>query len=145
MLYGLLAVVLMAMDHRGHYVPRVRSAAEYAVEPLYHVVEWPIRAVRNLYGQFQSNRTLRQRNEELQRQLLGQQAELQRLATLQEENRRLRALFEGAESLAFEYRFAELVRVDLGTTVAPAESVPVTLTVDGRISAPVAIGVAPAS
>lgn len=113
MLYGLMAVVLMAMDHRGHYVPKVRSLADHAIEPLYHLVEWPNRALRNLYGQFQSNRTLRHRNEELQQQLLGQQAELQRLATLQEENRRLRALFEGAESLDFEYRFAELVRVDL--------------------------------
>jgi rod shape-determining protein MreC len=113
MLYGLMAIVLMAMDHRGHYVPKVRSLAEHAIEPLYHLVEWPNRALRNLYSQFQSNRTLRHHNDELQQQLLGQQAELQRLATLQEENRRLRALFEGAESLDFEYRFAELVRVDL--------------------------------
>jgi hypothetical protein len=30
MLYGLLAVVLMAMDHRGNYVPRVRSIAQHA-------------------------------------------------------------------------------------------------------------------
>ena len=42
-----------------------------------------------------------------------QQAHLQRLETLAEENSRLRALFEGAESLHYEYRFAELVRVDL--------------------------------
>ena len=75
MLYGLMAVVLMAMDHRGHYVPKVRSLADHAIEPLYHLVEWPNRALRNLYGQFQSNRTLRHRNEELQQQLLGQQAD----------------------------------------------------------------------
>jgi len=113
MMYGLLAVVLMAMDHRGHFVPRVRSVLEYAVEPVYHVVEWPVRAARNLFGQFQSRRTLRHENEFLREQLMNQQADLQRLETLTEENRRLRALFEGAESLSFEYRFAELVRVDL--------------------------------
>ncbi len=113
MLYGLLAVVLMAMDHRGHYVPRVRSVLENAVEPFYHVVEWPVGALRNLHGQFQSRRSLRHENESLREQLLGQQAELQRLDTLAEENRRLRALFEGAQSLSFEYRFAELVHVDL--------------------------------
>lgn len=113
MLYGLLAVVLMAMDHRGHYVPRVRSVLENAVEPFYHVVEWPVGALRNLFGQFQSRRSLRHENESLRDQLLGQQADLQRLDTLVEENRRLRALFEGAQSLSFEYRFAELVQVDL--------------------------------
>ena len=113
MLYGLLAVVLMAMDHRGHYVPKVRNVLENAVEPFYHVVEWPANAMRNLFGQFPSRRTLRHENEALRQQLLTQQADLQRLDTLAEENRRLRALFEGAESLRFEYRFAELVRVDL--------------------------------
>jgi rod shape-determining protein MreC len=113
MLYGLLAVVLMAMDHRGQFVPQVRSTVEYAVEPLYHVIEWPVRALRNLYGQFQSRRSLRHENEGLREQLLSQQANLQRLETLVEENRRLRALFEGAESQLFEYRFAELLNVDL--------------------------------
>jgi rod shape-determining protein MreC len=38
---------------------------------------------------------------------------LQTLDTLAEENRRLRSLFEGAESQEFEYRFAELLQVDL--------------------------------
>lgn len=113
MLYGLLAIVLMALDHRGRYVPKARSVLENAVEPVYHVVEWPARAMRNLYGQFQSRRSLRHENESLREQLLTQQADLQRLDTLTEENRRLRALFEGAEMLRFEYRFAELVRVDL--------------------------------
>jgi len=113
MLYGLLAIVLMAMDHRGNYITRVRSMAHYIVEPVYHVVEWPLRAARELSGQFQSRRALRDENERLGRQLLGQQAELQRLQVLEEENLRLRELFAGAESQPYEYRFAELLRVEL--------------------------------
>ena len=113
MLYGLLAVVLMAMDHRGKFVPRVRSMAEYLVEPVYHVVDWPVGALRNLFGQFQSRRSMRHENEQLREQLQLQQAALQRLQTLVEENRRLRSLFEGAEEQEFEYRFAELIQVDL--------------------------------
>ena len=113
MLYGLLAVVLMAMDQRGHFVPRFRSMVEYAVEPVYHVIEWPVGAMRNLFGQFQSRRSMRHENDSLKVQLLAQQAALQRLETLVEENRRLRALFEGAEEQSFEYRFAELLQVDL--------------------------------
>jgi rod shape-determining protein MreC len=113
MLYGLLAIVLMAMDQRGHYIPRVRSMAEYLVEPVYHVVEWPARALRNIYGQFQSRRSLRHENEDLRNQILLQQGDLQRLQTLVEENKRLRALIEGARGQAFEFKFAELIRVDL--------------------------------
>jgi rod shape-determining protein MreC len=113
MLYGLLAVVLMAMDQRGHYVPRLRSQADYLIEPIYHVMEWPVRALRNLFGQLQSRHSLRKENATLREQLLSQQGALQRLQTLTEENRRLRALIEGAEGQVFEYQFAELVRVDL--------------------------------
>jgi rod shape-determining protein MreC len=113
MLYGLLAVVLMAMDQRGHYVPRFRSALEYLIEPVYHLVEWPIGATRNLFGQFQSRRSLRHENERLGMELLSSKAALQRLATLKEENRRLRSLFEGTQGQEFEYRFAELLQVDL--------------------------------
>jgi len=113
MLYGLLAVVLMAMDHRGDYVSRVRGAARYAAEPVYHLVAWPVSALRTLYGQFQSRRALREENALLSQRLLAQQATLQRLQTLEEENRRLRNLFHGAESQPYEYRFAELVGVAL--------------------------------
>ena len=113
MLYGLLAVVLMAMDHRGQYVSRARDLAQYAVEPVYHLVEWPVSALRNLFGQFQSQRSLRHENERLHRQLLGQQGRLQRMQTLVEENQRLRALFAGAESQPYDYLFAELLQVEL--------------------------------
>jgi rod shape-determining protein MreC len=113
MLYGLLAVVLMAMDHRGQYVSRVRSVAQYAAEPVYGLIEWPVSALRNVFGQFQSQRSLRRENERLQRQLLGLQGRLQRMETLVEENRRLRALFEGAESQPYDYLFAELLQVEL--------------------------------
>ena len=113
MLYGLLAVVLMAMDQRGHYVPQIRNAAGYLIEPVYHVVEWPVRALRNLFTQFQSRRSLRHENERLKELLLNREGALQRLDTLTEENRRLRSLFEGAQGQEMEYRFAELLRVDL--------------------------------
>lgn len=113
MLYGLLAVVLMAMDHRGHYVPRVRSMAQYVVEPVYHAVEWPVIGLRNVLGEFQSRSSLREQNDQLQQQLLSQQGALQRLRTLEEENQRLRALFDGANSQPYEYLFAELLEVEL--------------------------------
>ncbi len=113
MLYGLLAVVLMAMDHRGNYVPRVRSIAQHAIEPVYHAVEWPVKTLHKLLGQFQSRSALLEENDRLTQQLLAQQGALQQLQTLQGENHRLRALFEGAKSQPHEYHFAELVSVAL--------------------------------
>ena len=113
MLYGLLAIVLMAIDQRGQYIPRVRAVVGLAVEPVYHVVDWPVRAGESVAEQFKSRNTLRETNDSLRASLLEQEADLQRLETLIEENRRLRALLEGTETLAFRTAFAELVRVDL--------------------------------
>jgi len=113
MLYGLLAIVLMAIDQRGHYIPRLRALVANAAEPLYHLVDWPIRAAESVAGQFRSRERLEATNAQLRAALLAQEADLQRLETLAEENRRLRALLEGAQSLVFKTRFAELVRVDL--------------------------------
>ena len=113
MLYGLMAVVLMAFDQRGHYVPRLRAVIGDAMEPFYHLVDWPVRASESVAAFFGSKEALEAKNESLREALLAQEADLQRLATLTQENRRLRALLEGGESLVFRTRFAELVRVDL--------------------------------
>jgi rod shape-determining protein MreC len=113
MLYGLIAIVLMAVDQRGHYVPRLRSLIGQLVEPVYHLVDWPVRATESMVAGFSTRKTLRETNESLRASLLAQEADLLRLQTLVEENRRLRALLEGAETLVFKTAFAELVRVDL--------------------------------
>lgn len=113
MLYGLLAVVLMAMDQRGQYVPRFRTFANYLVEPVYTVVEWPVRALRGVFGYFQGTQALRRENSELERRLLQQEGALERMDALAEENARLRALVGGTRGHEFEFQFAELVDVDL--------------------------------
>lgn len=113
MLYGLLAIVLMAMDHRGQYVPRFRSLANQLVEPVYHVVDWPVRALRGVFGFFQSSQTLRHENEQMRQELLQQQGSLQRLQATIGENTRLRALVDSAVGQRFTFQFAELIDVDL--------------------------------
>ena len=113
MLYGLMAVVLMAMDHRGQYVPRFRQLANHIVEPVYHVVEWPVRALREVFGFVRSAQSLRRENDAFRRELLSKEAELQRLEDLIGENVRLRALLDHTGAQQFAFQFAELVDVDL--------------------------------
>ena len=113
MLYGLLAIVLMAMDHRGQYIPRFRSLAGYLVEPVYHAVDWPVNALRVVFGSFRSSQNLRRENEQLREQLLQQEGALQQLQAMTRENARLRALVDGATGQRFRFQFAELSEVDL--------------------------------
>jgi len=113
MLYGLIAVVLMAMDHRGQYVPRFRQFANHFVEPVYHAVEWPVRALREVFEFVRSAQSLRRENDAYRKQLLRKEAETQRMEAVLGENVRLRSLLDRTGDGGFEFQFAELVDVDL--------------------------------
>jgi len=113
MLYILLAVILMATDQRGRYVPKIRSYAESLIEPVYHVVEWPARVFMGLRTRLRSHRSLRKDNALLNDRILEMSGQLQRYDALIEENRRLRSLLDASQGQAFGFRFADLIQVDL--------------------------------
>jgi len=113
MTYILLAIVLMFMDQRGHYVPRIRSAMELAFEPLFHVVGWPAEVLQSLDEHTRSHNDLVSENQQLQQQLLTTSASVQTQAALQQENQRLRNLLEATEGRDYHFQFAEMIRVDL--------------------------------
>lgn len=113
MMYILLAIVLMLMDQRGHYVPRIRSAMELAIEPVFHVVGWPAKALESLDRYTRTRRELRTENQQLAQQLLEMSGSVQTQAALQQENQRLRDLLEATRGRAYTFQFAEIQRVDL--------------------------------
>ena len=113
MMYILLAIVLMLMDQRGHYVPRIRSAMELAFEPVFHIVGWPGKALESLDRHTRARRELRAENKQLQQQLLKIEGSVQIQAALRQENQRLRDLLEATRGRAFTFQFAEMQRVDL--------------------------------
>ncbi len=113
MVYILLAIVLMLMDQRGQYVPRARSAIEFAIEPVFHVAGWPATAWDSLAEQTRARSELIAENNQLKQQLLQSSGSLQTQAALQQENQRLRHLLDATEGRTFTYQFAEMQRVEL--------------------------------
>lgn len=113
MMYMLLAVVLMSMDQRGQYVPKVRSTMELAFEPIYALVGWPSQAWQSLAEQFAARNELIEDNQQLNQALLKNAGAIQRLAALEQENRRLRKLLSARQGRAYNFTFAEMIRVDL--------------------------------
>ncbi|NND45404.1 MAG: rod shape-determining protein MreC [Xanthomonadales bacterium] len=113
MVYLLLSVVLMAMDQRGQYVPRIRAALQTMLEPVYHLVGLPSRIAGTVSDYSRSYSELSKENRALQDALLRQSAAVQQLESLRQENRRLRALLDATEGRGFEFRFAEMVQVNL--------------------------------
>jgi rod shape-determining protein MreC len=113
MLYILVAVAMMAMDQRGQYVPRVRTALEFMLEPVFHLVELPVDATRVARTWTRSYGSLVDENAEQAENLLLQSGQLQQLEALRQENTRLRALLDATAGRDWDYRFAEMVQVNL--------------------------------
>ena len=113
MMYILLAIVLMSMDQRGHYVPRIRSTMELAFEPVFFLVGWPAQALQSLGEHVSARRQLIVENRQLHKQLLETAGSVQTQAALQQENQRLRYLLGATQGRAYTYLFAEMIRVDL--------------------------------
>lgn len=113
MFYALLAISLMALDHRGRYVDRARAVAEQVVEPLFWTVELPFRGAEQLSEGLQSRRALTERVVRLERELAETRTRLGLLEDLRFENRRLRALHEITERTTVRTIAAEISQVDL--------------------------------
>ncbi len=113
MMYILLAIVLMMMDQRGHYVPRVRGAMELAFEPVFHIVGWPADAWQTLDQRTRARSELINENQQLSQQLLKLSGSIQTQAALVQENQRLRDLLNATRGRAYDFQFAEMQRVDL--------------------------------
>jgi rod shape-determining protein MreC len=113
MFYALLAISLMALDHRGGYVERVRALADRAVEPLFWAVDFPFSGFRAIAAHFRDQAELSRRLTAMEAELDRARARLSRLDDLRIENARLRGLLETARRLDAEFIAAELASVDL--------------------------------
>ncbi|MFC1701127.1 rod shape-determining protein MreC [Pseudomonadota bacterium] len=113
MIYILLSIVLMFMDQLGHYVPRIRSAMELAVEPVFILVGWPSEALQALELRTRERGDLIAENQQLVQQLLKVSGSLQTQAALTQENKRLRDLLGATRGRSYLFQFAEMIRVDL--------------------------------
>jgi rod shape-determining protein MreC len=113
MIYILLSIVLMFMDQLGHYVPRIRSAMELAVEPVFILVGWPSEALQALELRTRERGDLIAENQQLVQQLLKVSGSLQTQAALKQENKRLRDLLGATSGRSYLFQFAEMIRVDL--------------------------------
>lgn len=113
MLYGLLAITLMAMDHRGRYVDAVRQWFGQAVQPIYRLVDLPPTLASAAGEYFGSRKELNRRLASLEKEYLLAEARLLQLAELAADNAELRSIIEASRRLEGDYLPAELLRVDL--------------------------------
>ena len=112
MVFVVVSLVLMTVDHRQHHLESVRSALSFVVSPLQYMLSLPMDAGDWLGEALSSRQTLEQENAELRSRELLQSARLQKLAALEAENTRLRSLLDSSFKVGERVLVAELLEVD---------------------------------
>ena len=92
----MLSIVLMTVDHRQHHLDSVRDALSILVYPLRLIVDLPGSTAAWFRESLATRRDLQEENASLRTQQLVLNTELQKLESLEAENRRLRALLDSS-------------------------------------------------
>lgn len=108
-----LSIILMLMDHRYQTLTSMRSALSVVVYPLQMAVELPGSIAGWLHESLTSRRQLQEENASLRTQQLMMEAQIQRLASLESENIRLRELLGSSFEIGERILAAELMSINL--------------------------------
>ncbi len=112
-LLAALCVTLMVWDHRDNHLDRIRSVLSVVVYPIRAAVDLPFYASRWLGRSLNDRAGLLEENDRLKRQQINFNVRLQKLAMLEAENARLRAMLESSAKVADRVLIAEILSVDL--------------------------------
>ena len=108
-----VSVALMVLDHRDQHLKDIRRYLAAAVHPIHQLADAPFSAGRWARENLAARSDLLARNQHLARDVLVQNARLQRMATLEAENTRLRALLDSTAKVGDQVIVAEILSVDM--------------------------------
>ncbi|NLJ11972.1 MAG: rod shape-determining protein MreC [Gammaproteobacteria bacterium] len=106
------SVALMLVDARLQVLKPVRSSLGMVLTPMYWLGDLPVRTWSEVAQMFSSRTDLLAENEELRAETLLMQRRLQKLATLTEQNVRLRELLNSSALIDDRVLVAELIGID---------------------------------
>ena len=112
LVFVVLCVVLMVVDARFDALKTVRSQMGLVLTPFYWVADMPVRIWRGATAQIATSNSLMAEYERLKAEALLMQRRLQKLATLTEQNVRLRELLNSSALVDDRVLVAELIGLD---------------------------------
>ena len=108
-----LSLALMFLDHRGTYLMQVRTYLGAAMYPLQIAINSPTAGMRWVRENLALSQRLLGENAALRRESLTNRAQLQRMAALQAENARFRALLDSRARVPDRVVVGEILAVDM--------------------------------
>ena len=116
LVYLVLALVVMVLDHRGGWLATARARAEVAVQPVWWLAQLPSRIGVAVSEDAALRSQLARENRVLRNALLVTGARNARLQAAAVENVRLRALLGGVERNRLDVQLASILDIDLDPT-----------------------------
>ncbi|MFT5396410.1 MAG: rod shape-determining protein MreC [Gammaproteobacteria bacterium] len=113
MVFAVLSVLLMAVDHHQGHLKIIRTTLSTLVYPIQYVVNLPIEITDWVSSSLVTHNSLLKENDRLKQERLLLSSKLQRYEVLETENRRLRELLESSFRINDKVLVAELIAVEL--------------------------------
>ena len=113
LLLCVLSITLMVLDHGNQHLTSVRKALSVLLHPVQILVSAPFDISRSISASLETRGKLMADNRRLNQEALVQNARLQRMAALEAENARLRALLDSTVKVGDSILIAEIVSVDM--------------------------------
>jgi rod shape-determining protein MreC len=110
---GAMAAGLMVADHRQHHLSAIRDGIASLAYPIQWAVSAPVKAWDSMRESFATKTRVEAENVKLAADNLVLRLKLLRFESLEQENRRLRAVREASPRAVQRSLVAEIVRVDL--------------------------------
>jgi rod shape-determining protein MreC len=112
-LTSVLSVVLMFVDHRSDWLGQLRGWLSTAIHPLQLAINAPAAGLHWMQESLVLRDTLIAENTTLRQQALVQAVQLQRMAALQAENQRFRALLDSRARVPERMTVGRILAVDM--------------------------------
>jgi rod shape-determining protein MreC len=110
---SIVSITLMVMDHRGSYLETAKMWMGTATHPFYAVVQAPFDFWSWLTDSFVDRTELRNENERLTEALRVARIKALQFESLNEENRRLRAIRSASQGIGERTLIAEIIHIDV--------------------------------
>ena len=110
---AVLSITLMVLDHGNQHLTAVRKALSVLLLPVEYLVSAPFELSRSASESIATRSELIAENQLLNQSALVQNARLQRMAALEGENARLRALLDSTSKVGDSILIAEIVSIDM--------------------------------
>lgn len=101
----------MVMDYHQYHIKPVRAVLSWVTSPFSFALNWPIKTYHHLQTSIVTQETLLHENQRLQAEIMSLQLRMQKLLSIEQENKQLRALMRSSLYVQTKVKVGQIVAI----------------------------------